>query len=245
MTKSFIKNLKDLKKKGIICPVGIGDETYSILIEQIKLSKNNTATSNVYFAYTFKKDNTKIAFHGNELPFKPNGGFGGDASLELVAPFKIKLNNDIAIRFKNGTKLTYNCNGFKNVDAKIDLIFSNKFIAVDKEYKPIQNQNVTISADISFTNFEDFLVQLDINKSFMIKGIKDIVFNLKKTIVDMSDERTPEISFPQNYESSDFIEGNKNQWKGLYIKSASIVLPKQLHKKHTKTSKKEKIKGLS
>lgn len=231
---AYVENLRKLPD-GIVCPFGVGgNDKYTVIIEQVKLSRNHTFTMNSYLAYTFEDSGKKIAFKGTEIPFRANGGIGGDATLELVAPFYREINKDVKVKFKPGTKLIFDCDGFKKIEANMELILSNKYQPVDSKGEVIPDKPIVVACSATLRDFKDITLSVDIDKSFVVKGLKDFEFTLKNAVLDMSEFETPTMTFPQDYLSVDFIADgggvNRNLWKGLYIKKGVIKFPAQFSK---------------
>lgn len=223
---AYIESLSDLFGNGeITLPVGIKKGEYELIIQKIKYNKN-TRKSQIYAtcAFQFKEDGQKIAFEG-VADIEGQKGLGTAGFLELIAPVRRNLGNKAAVIFNEGTKVNFGCEGVESFVAKISLVVtSDKIVAVDSKGKPT-NQPIVASFDASFRDFDNYSVSFNFDKSFCLKGLKDVVFSLKGATLDQDDRATsPTVKFPPKYFSAQGDEELK-LWRGVAISSATISLP--------------------
>jgi hypothetical protein len=221
---ALINSLADLSLNGeVSLPVGIIKGDYMLVVQQIAYDEK-TSQPYIYAscAFKFKDSGQPVAFEGR-VPLNGQNGLGASGELSLIAPVIRKIGNTSAIIIRSGTSLHFGCEGVESFDAKMTwLITSGNIIPVDKAGNP-ENTPIAVEFDATFRNFDTFLVSLDINKSFTLKGLDDIIFTLKGATLDQSDlETSPMSTFPDNY----FAGNDERQlWKGLSITEASVNLP--------------------
>jgi len=228
---AYIQSLSDLFTNGTVpLPVGIKKGDYSLIVQKITWDhEKEKQVIHASCAFKFKDTGQKIAFEGQAV-LEGETGLGTAGRLELVAPVERKIGEKSALIIHDGTAVEFGCEGVESFDAKISwVVTSTNIIAVDAKGVPTQKPLRT-TFSTRFRNFDDYSVSLNINQSFCIKGLSDIIFTLKGAVLDQSDTDTPGlVRFPTNY----FTQPNQETiklWKGLYISEASVSLP-QIFKK--------------
>jgi len=228
---AYINSLSDLiTNETMPLPVGIKQGDYSLIVQKITWdSKKEKQIIFASCAFKFKDTGQKIAFEG-QAELSGKNGLGPSGKLELIAPVRRDLGKESALVIREGTAVNFSCEGIESFDARISWItISPNIIAVDRQGVPT-NKPLQTDFNVTFRNFDDYTVSLDINQSFCIKGLKDMIFTLKGATLDQSDtETSPLVRFPANY----FPQPNTETvqlWKGLYISEATVSLP-QIFKK--------------
>ena len=228
---SYIKSLSELLTNGTMpLPVGIKKGDYSLIVQKITWNKGNkNPIIHASCAFKFKDTGQRVAFEG-QVELNGVGGLGGEGRLELIAPVRRDIGRESALIIHEGTAVNFGCEGIESFEAKLSWVAtSSTIIAVDPQGKPT-NRPLFTTFSARFSNFDDYSVSLNINQSFCIKGLQDMIFTLKGATLDQSDNETSAmIRFPAGYFSQTGAEV-VNLWKGLYISEASVSLP-QIFKK--------------
>jgi len=124
-------------------------------------------------------------------------------------------------------------------EAKLMWMLTSDFIVPTNNQGTPTNRPLAVSFDALFQNFDNYLISLNIDQSFMIRGLNDIIFTLRGAILDQSDTETSAmVQFPQGYFSNPEQE-QINLWRGLAVSEASISLPAVF--KQSDSTKNERI----
>ena len=228
---AYIESLNDLfGNQKITLPVGIKKGDYELIVQEIRLNKQ-TGKAILYAtcAFKFKDTGQKIAFEG-QIEVKGKNGFGTSGQLALIAPVQRKMGNQATLVVREGTAVKFGCEGVESFDAKMTwMLTSDKIIPTDNKGIPT-NRPLAVAFDATFHNFDSYLISLNINQSFMIKGLTDVVFSLKGATLDQSDTETSSMTkFPEQYFARPTDEEIK-LWKGVSISEASVSLPQMFKK---------------
>jgi len=223
---AYVESLQDLFNEGIVTlPVGIKKGDYELVIQRIKFDQK-TGKTRIYAtcAFKFKDDGQKIAFDG-WTTLEGQKGIGTSGELKLVAPVRRNVGENLVLVFNTGTCANFGCDGIESFFAKVNVIItSEKIQTVDKTGKPTGNLLAT-SFETAFHNFDKYIVSFGFHQAFTFKGAKGMIFNLKGATLDQSDtENSAQVSFPESY-FSETSEEEKNLWKGLSFREASVALP--------------------
>lgn len=176
--------------------------------------------------------------HGIKLSFQ--GGIIGDVKLGLLGDFPIDLGDKKVIltlkgafdkdnnMLNNGEPVTYasiDCNGFKMLSISADLAFSRDLLLPDSSGTPGSGQ-VHAKINTTASDWNDILVDISL-PAFQVKGLSDFSFRVDKAIFDFSDLRNDaQASFPAKYSEQYLLPGNPQLWRGVYISSLAVTLPK-------------------
>ena len=216
---------------------------------------------------TDTKEQIQLFAGAKNVRLSNNGGIIGDPRAVLLGDFHLPL-GDWLITFRGGfdyktgntedlTYISFDCNGFKNMEALIDVEISrNAVIPTDKNGTP---EAATIEKEITNSegkkikvqipnrvrattwmhgsNLNDILVNLNFDQSFVLaswhkKATKNkrttLVFNLHNAIFDFSDlKNDPNMRFPQYYYDQGLLLPNANAWRGIYIQKIEVGLPEE------------------
>jgi hypothetical protein len=228
---AYIEALSDLFSNGeLTLPVGIKKGDYELIIQKITQdSKTNRPVIHATCAFKFKDTGQKIAFEG-QATIEGKKGLGTNGKLSLIAPVKRNIGKESALIVHEGTHVNFGCEGVESFDAILSwIITSDKIIPVTSQGQPT-GKPLSVAFNAKFQNFDSYLISLNINQSFAIKGLKDIIFTLKGATLDQSDTETSSMTkFPANYFAQAGGETVK-LWKGVAVSEASVSLP-QVFKK--------------
>ncbi|MDR0582424.1 MAG: hypothetical protein LBG31_05635, partial [Prevotellaceae bacterium] len=225
---AYVESLTALFENGEIpLPVGIKSKEagYALIVEKITHDEQTgKAVIHASCAFEFKESGQRIAFAG-EVALEGQNGLGTEGFLELVAPVRRNMGKAVAIVIREGTKVKFGCNGIESFDAKLACSITSETIVAVRSNGAPTNKPLEFSFDATFQDFDSYLLSLNIDQSFSIKGLKDVIFTLKGATLDQSDVETSSMTkFPENY----FASGSADEiklWKGLSVSEASVSLP--------------------
>ena len=223
---AYVESIADLVgNQEMTLPVGIKKGGYELIVQKIKHNKN-TGKADIYAtcAFKFKDNGQKIAFEGL-AGLEGQNGIGTHGSLELIAPVSKKLGEQATVVFCEGTKVGFGCEGIELFDAKMKFaVISKKVIEVKPNGEPTGNPLI-VGFGAQFSDLENYTASFNIDRSFKIEGLKDVLFNLKGATIDQSDVETSSMArFPKGY----FASGDGQEvklWKGVAFTEASVSLP--------------------
>jgi len=227
---AYIESLADLFGNQILSlPVGIKRGDYELIIHRITTDiQTGNPIIHATCAFKFKEDGQRIAFEG-QAEISGRGGVGTRGRLSLIAPVERKIGNQSSIIVREGTAVTFGCEGIEMFEAKLTWMLTSDFIVpVDNQGAPT-NVPISVAFDASFRSFDNYLVSLNIDRSFKIRGLNDLIFTLRGAVLDQSDTETSSmVQFPQGYFSNPG-QDQINLWRGLAVSEASISLPAVFH----------------
>ncbi|NJO88739.1 MAG: hypothetical protein HC831_07050 [Chloroflexia bacterium] len=214
----------------------VGSRDFIIVIESIEATKDG-AKLTMYASLEVPNTDRKIAFRGRDINFSP-GGFTGGGRLELMGDQNIKLGENMLLVLKgpltnNKTYIECDCNGYKSMSLQGEIQFSrDKLIPLGPDGAESSNpkERVTAPFETSLIGWDDFMLEVGITP-FHVKDLEDFSFSVTSAVFDFSEvANAPSMTFPEGYESSDFIDGNRNMWKGFFLKDLVVTLPGNLNK---------------
>ena len=229
MTKAgrYISSIAELiKNKQMPMPVGIKSKTYTICIEEVYVDSLTDGEKLLIKAVCVIPilGGKSLAFEGTAR-IEGDNGVGTQGKLELIAPIEKKLGKESSIVFREGTSLTFGCDGFQEVDANMAFILkSDKVYSIDKSGR--KTGKLMFDARTRFSDIEDFSIELNAEKSFCFDGLDGFTFSLNKLVLDHSAYSTPVTAdFPSGYFGGADAEESRKQWQGLAIHKAKVTLP--------------------
>jgi len=228
---AYIESLSDLfNNQELTLPVGIKKGDYELIVQEIIRDKQtNKPLIHASCAFKFKDTGQPIAFDGY-IEVKGRNGLGTAGKLTLMTPVQRKMGNHSTLIIREGTTVKIDCDGIESFEAKMAwMITSDKIIPTDNNGVPT-NQPFAVSFDAFFQDFDNYMVSLNIDQSFTIKGLNDVIFSLKGATLDQSDVETSSmVRFPQQYFSQQ-SEDQIKLWKGVAISEATVILPQAFKK---------------
>ncbi len=230
-------------------PVGLvssgSDLNYTICLDKDEIDKSGTHLS-AYMAFGIPQTKDTLAFAAKDIPLNANGGLTGDIKLELISNKLIYFGNYIRLKILGGEGNSYvlfGCDGFKSMKITAEVQFSSSvFLCEDPSTGEIlDGKMLTATFSTTIYDWNDLMVELSISP-FQIKGIPGFGFDVKKIVMDFSDYNNPVgITFPKDYKSSYFTDGNQNLWRGFYIQEATVRLPAEFKKQTSDNSSSARI----
>ncbi|GAA4278346.1 hypothetical protein GCM10022259_30710 [Aquimarina mytili] len=223
--------------------------TYTELTVFLKVELPRTSTTTTTTAISTDPDNTETATQttsteekdvlilgASNIKLSRDGGIIGEAKLNLISQFTVNLNSGAMLLtlkgdFENpGTYALIDCFGFKELGIDANLKFTNGLLfPVDKDGKE-KNGYVESDFKIVASDWNDMVVNINLPE-FGVKGVEGTTFKLNTAIFDFSDLRndpeTPSVYLDKYYSE------NKELWRGVYIKSLEVLLPKSFGKRNS------------
>ncbi|GAA4273758.1 hypothetical protein GCM10022258_30520 [Aquimarina gracilis] len=196
----------------------------------------------------------ELFFGANNVKLSHEGGIYEGGSLVLLGDIFIPFSGGNWLMMlkggfdyetanvENQTYIKINCNGVEEMQIQGEVQFSRNIVLPLKNgeldtqetikyegalKEPIQIPNrVRGKFKAVASGWNDFLVEINLTP-FVIANQKDkFTFSANKAIFDFSDLRTENVSFPQVYHDKGWLLPNPNTWRGVYIESLEIGLPK-------------------
>lgn len=166
---------------------------------------------------------------------------GGKWLLSLKGGFDYKTGDP-----KKSTYVTINCDGVKDLELIGDVQFSRSMLLpVDEKgellkentiYKKLDEKKDTIKLlipnrvkgdfKVSATDWNDMIIDVNLTPFVLAKKPKKFMFSVNKATFDFSDIRTENVVFPDFYTKNNLLLPNKESWRGVYVKSLNVGLPK-------------------
>ena len=179
-----------------------------------------------------------LIFGAQDIKLSHDGGIIGEAKLNLISDFTFDLDRGKTLITLRGnfsqpaTYATITCSGFKELFIDGHIQFSNAVIhPVNKSGDPIAGY-VESSFRTQLKDWNDLVVSVSLPE-FGIKGINGTTFRLNNAVLDMSDYRN-DSQMPAEYLGK-YFSGHSELWRGVYIQSVEVVLPKTFAKRNDAT----------
>ncbi|WP_025741312.1 hypothetical protein [Aquimarina pacifica] len=245
----------------VTLPVGvkkeIGNLTYIMGISDARFTPEYTEVTafvRIVIPQLDEQGNQKQLFFGaNNIKLSHQGGIYGEANLVLLGDAAIPINggNNLVVlkggfdmqtgNIEQETYATIDCSGFKELGIAADVIFSRNMLEpVDTNYKVISDTSQKVKGSFKATveDWNDILVEINLPAFQLTKnntadgsGKAGLVFELNTAVFDFSDvNNSSDVVFPDGYDQY-LIPGNENAWRGVYVNSLKVVLPKQFKKR--------------
>jgi hypothetical protein len=193
----------------------------------------------------------------------------GDVDIPFNDKWLVTLNGGFDMATGNMQDLTYvtiDCDGFKNlkitgaVEFSRDLIIpleangevnEGKKTVAKTYYNGVTKQvpyRVKGAFSLQASNWNDILVNVNL-QPFVLKAKRNgnnydgnFQFMVHNAVLDLSDlNNHPTVNFPQYYNENALLMPNPNAWRGVYVETFEIGLPKEFKTTDSKT-KNERIR---
>ena len=236
-----------------VLPVGlkktVGNTTVSIAVSNATFYPSY-ASLTVYARVQIPQAPGQIFFGVQGIQLSYNGGIIGDGNLVLLGNIPISIDGgDATLTLKGAmnmatgqaaslTYVTIDCNGFKQMGINATLAFPQSMIvplnaAGDRD----TTRQVQASVQTVVSDWNDILVDITL-PSFEITALPGIGFSVQQATFDFSDTRNaPGVAYPADYQSKYMVPGNPNLWRGVYVKSLQVLLPRAFAKGDDTTSR--------
>jgi hypothetical protein len=232
-------------------PVGIkkkfGNSTVILAVGQAKLYP--TYTELLVFCKMDLPQGKSIFFGANNIKISHGGGIVGNWNLTLLGDFQIPINGgnsmitlkggfDMATGVTNNlTYVSFDCGGVKDVNVMADVSFPRSLLTpLNSDYSIVNDQQEKVIGTFTVQNLKDWnnmLAGINFTKPFAIKGIEKVAFEVTDAKFDFSDFANNVLpnEFPPNY--GNITQGQENLWRGVFIRSIKVILPKEFRKRGT------------
>ncbi len=208
----------------------------------------------------------ELFFGANNVKLSHQGGIigGGDLVLlgDMFIPFSggnwllmLKGGFDYETSdIENRTYVTIDCDGVKEMQIEGEVQFSRKVVLpLDKEgnldkrptipYEGALKETIQIPNRVRgefkavASDWNDFVVEISITP-FVVEGQEELfAFSANKAVFDFSTLRTENVTFPQIYHDKGWLLPNPDTWRGVYIESLEIGLPRAFKSREKKGQK--------
>ncbi|MEO0732494.1 MAG: fibronectin type III domain-containing protein, partial [Bacteroidota bacterium] len=206
----------------------IAGKTFSIYIDDLKFSPAGIQVDAFCILPIPGKDGEYVAFKGENIPLT-KGGFQGKQKLSLVSQLDIGLGTfgTLTLPTNSQTYVEFSCDGYEGFSLDGQVLFCrDKLIPVDATGELLEAPNrVTADFQVEGTSWPNFLIQLDVDKRFAVKGLRDIYWLGDDIWVDFSEDDSPEVVFPDDYQHA-FISGGQAQpqWRGVHVRTLDVTV---------------------
>lgn len=258
ITQNYVQSLgtEDL----VSLPVGvkkeIGNINYVMGISKAKFNPDFTEIT-AFVQITLPQldaegNQKKLFFGANNIKLSHSGGIYGNSNLVLLGDVSMPFNGGNALLVLNGgfdmnsgninqeTYVKIDCGGFKELSLNADVVFSRSILQpVDQNYNPLVDPGAKVRGNFKsiVSDWNDIMAEVSLPPFQLTsdqgkkEGKAGLVFELNKAIFDFSDIRNhSEVKFPQDYRKY-LIPGNDEAWRGVFVQSLKIVLPRQFQRK--------------
>ncbi len=197
----------------------------------------------------------ELFFGANNVKLSHQGGIIGEANLVLLGDMFIPFNagNWLLILkggfdYKTGntinrTYVTIDCDGVKELGIEGEVQFSRNMIvpvAANGEllpetttYKNGDDESIQIPNRVRgafravASDWNDLLVNIDLSPFVLASQPDKFMFSVNNAVFDFSDIRTENVNFPQYYYDNGLLQPNENAWRGVYVQSLQVGMPKE------------------
>ncbi|WP_378187377.1 hypothetical protein ACE939_03390 [Aquimarina sp. W85] len=187
----------------------------------------------------FGANNVQLSKEGGLIG---NGGTSGNANLVLLGDIAIPFHSSSWTLSLKGTAeyanptmdglsfVSIDCYGVTGMSINGHVEISrNLLVPVQPSGDSLTNTTETVKGTFTAdaASWNDLIVAVQLSPFALVNQENKFTFTSNKAIFDFSDSRNPEnIVFPQHYLDSGVLLPNENSWRGIFIESLQIGLPK-------------------
>lgn len=192
----------------------------------------------------------ELFFGTPDLKFSHDGGIIGDATIGLYSDVPIGSENPDKFAFimrgyevqqqagghtlDLGTYVKIDCDGFVELGLAADILFSRDWMRpTNSEGDTLTSQTARVTGHIQtiVNDLNNILVEVSL-PNFVLTKYPDVAFSLNNAVFDFSDYRnSASMVFPPQYYTENLLPpGNPNLWRGVYVRSLEVMLPRQFDK---------------
>lgn len=247
-SSNLYKDLVDGKEVELPLALLKGDNTdYAIYLDSLVIKKDYSYGV-LYMAIPY--EGQILYFLAKDIRFTKEGGFSGNARLELLKSVRIPFGKKTAaIHFlANGIQNTFvefDCNGFKKLHIDAELVFDKETMKPENPDGTINlKDSVTMDFSLDVNSLNDYIVVIDQVKKFRIGTLPGYSFLAEGFVFDHSDlQNSNETFFPSIYTNTvtsnvngGIVMGGSNgkdvstTWQGFSLKAATVTFPKEFNK---------------
>ncbi len=197
----------------------------------------------------------ELFFGANNVKLSHQGGIIGDANLVLLGDMFIPFNggNWLLILkggfdYKTGdalnkTFVTINCDGVKEMGIEGEVQFSRNLILPVKpngdplpetvKYEGAVKESFQIPNRVKgqfraiASDWNDLIVEVNLSPFVLANQSNKFMFSVNQAVFDFSDLRTLNVNFPQHYFDEGLLLPSPETWRGVYVESLEVGLPKE------------------
>lgn len=211
-------------------PIGINNVNgYTVAINEMKFTpQENTLICVAIVPFQKGTSNETLAFAAYDVKFSMSKPVAGGGKLGLLEDlvlsestntesYEVRLKAKDPNSSKSGSYIEWGCKGFEKLQASVEVAFPRAWM------KPIpdNNKKVTATTTAEVEKLNDWLLTINLGDC-QIEGVDEVKFSIKDLVFDHSDTRNAEeMEFPEDY-----IGTKGNDFRGFYLKAASLSLPK-------------------
>ncbi len=236
-----IKNVLEMTTNPVSgLPLSIGGSSgateKAVYFDNVTLTPTG-ASLDIYVIVTTPKK--QIVFQALNVNFE-KGGFGATpVKLGLASNVSFPINNVALITLMGGAdgcNVTVDCKGFKELHVSTQVEFCRKYmIPLDKGTMLEKPGMVTCTFNADVQSFHEITATLDIDP-FALADYPETKFKVSRAYLDLSDTKTEHVILPVGYTGAhatpsatpDVAPTATPQWKGFYMASLEVILPKEL-----------------
>ena len=203
----------------------------------------------------------EIFFGANNIKLSHDGGIIGEANLALLGDYFVPFNDEKWIlvfkggaNFRTGNMLntsyvTIDCDGVKSIGLQGELQITRELVLPldqngnlgpeNRTYTNSSGQHSTIpnrvtgAFNVVASDFNDVLVNIDLPPFVLANHPNKFSFSVNEAVLDFSDSRNQNITFPKQYHEQGLLLPNPQTWRGVYIKSLEVGLPTEFKTKQS------------
>lgn len=216
---------------------GADGKKYTVYLDNIEFFKDK-ALMDAYILIELPFGGHTLVFEALNVQFTPYG--------PITSPIKIELGNDVHVRLNNSARLkllagpntyvAFDCTGFAGIGVEADVELCRDVVL---PYDPVTDSIMPEPKRVSghfqtyMPSFSEFYVEFSMDP-FAIPGYEDVKWMISRVALDMSESVSPSGAPPLGY-LTPFAGplGFKPLWKGFYIDSLLVRLPRQFSKDST------------
>lgn len=213
---------------------GSDGKKYTVYLDNIEF-QTDKAILDAYILIELPFGGHTLVFEALDVSFTPYG--------PLVSPIKIQLGNDIQVRLNNSARMklkagnktyvAFDCTGFAGIAIDADVELCRDVVL---PYNPTTDsiiaepRRVTGHFETYLPSFSEFYVEFSMTP-FVIPGYEDVKWMIGKVALDMSETVSPSGTPPPGYQTPFAGPGGfRPTWKGFFIDSLIVRLPRQFSK---------------
>lgn len=187
------------------------------------------------------REEREILFGVSGVRFTKKGGLmSSEVKAVLLGDFTIPAKNwtlklkgaqDMSPPSSSQTYLTFDCNGFKQVNVSADIIFPrNVIVPYNIANRTGTDGRVTMNASAMISSgFRDLILTATGNVPFAVAGFEKFGFQLTSMVVDMSDlSDNTSMQVPAGYSHPD--RDGSGRWRGVALQNLTVYFPKEFEK---------------
>lgn len=115
----------------------------------------------------------------------------------------------------------WDCNGFKNLHLMGYVEIDSTVLVQPKTGQQTNHSLVRANFSVNLKSWNDFIIDLGIDKPFEIAGLPKWTFEAGNLVLDLSNTKNPAgITFPQGYQGM-----MNNEWQGIFFKNIQVKTP--------------------